>query len=165
MSNTKKTLREYNDALYEQEDRMFSIEFDNPTQRQKHETKYKFLSQESDMFFFITECQNKLKHSGIRFNNNIPPCVTIDTKDNELFNKRVQFLQEKEIDVFNPENYKMIGAKKFVMCLPKNEELGLIDPYIIIAQISFLSNKDRFLKVILNEKYTTENNWEYTVFD
>ena len=42
MSNTKKTLREYNDALYEQEDRMFSIEFDNPTQRQKHETKYKF---------------------------------------------------------------------------------------------------------------------------
>jgi hypothetical protein len=165
MSNTKKTLREYNDAIYEQEDRMFSIEFQNPDQRQKTEIKYKFLSPESDMFFFISECQNKLKHSGIRFNNGIPPCVNIETKDNDLFIKRAQFLHKKEIDVFNPDNYKMIGNKKFVLCLPKNEELGLIDPHIIIAQISFLSNKDRFLKVILNENYTTENNWEFTVFD
>jgi hypothetical protein len=168
----KKTIRDYINKLEEDEDNYYNIEFEQPTTRIEGETYFKCLSPDSEFFLFLTDCNYKLKHAGIRFTTSDAPCVNIlqrnergKSNELELFLKRVDYLQGKIINVYDPNNYKMIGNKILVLCLPSKEEIGLKDPYIQIAKVDFLSNKERFLKILLNKEYTTENNWEFTVFD
>jgi len=170
--SAKKSIRDYINKLEEDEENYFTVEFEEPKTRLEGETYFKCLSPESELFFFITDCIYKLKHAGIRFTTSDAPSVNILQKNErnksnelELFLKRVDYLEGKNINVYDPKNYKMIGNKMLVMCLPSKEEIGLKDPYIQIAKVDFLSNKERFLKVILDKQYTTENNWEFTVFD
>ena len=170
--SSKKSIRDYINKLQEDEDNYFNIEFEESKSRLEGETYFKCLSPESELFFFITDCIYKLKHAGIRFTTPDAPSVNVLQKNErnksnelEMFLKRVDYLQGKSINVYDPKNYKMIGNKILVLCLPSKEEIGLKDPYIQLAKVDFLSNKERFLKIILNKEYTTENNWEFTVFD
>jgi len=170
--SSKKSIRDYINKLEEDEDNYFNIEFEESKSRLEGETYFKCLSPESELFFFITDCIYKLKHAGIRFTTPDTPSINVLQKNErgklnelEMFLKRVDYLQGKTINVYDPKNYKMIGNKILVMCLPSKEEIGLKDPYIQLAKVDFLSNKERFLKIILNKEYTTENNWEFTVFD
>lgn len=164
MKSIKKTL----DKLQEEDDDLLMIDFKVDDVSKKNDNVYKFICPDSELFNYITDCRNKLKHSGIRMIGMLDPNIEILKKDNtklnrdEIFSKRVDFLQGKKIDVSNPDNYKMIDNKKFVMLLPSNEQLGMIDPYIPIVYINFLSSKQRFLKVILDRNYTTESAWEET---
>lgn len=169
---SKKSIREYIDKLEQQDDDIYTIEFEQPDKKIKGETRSKFISPDSELFFFISDAQYKLKHSGIRFEVRLPPHVEILTQkefsspsEKTTFLNRVSFLEGKNVNVFSPDNYKMIQNKKFVMLLPKNKELGLEEPYITIAHVNFLSNKERFLKIILNKEYDTESVWEQTIFD
>ncbi len=149
---------------------IFTLQFQNPTVKSKEETRSKFLLPESEFNFFILDCENKLKHSGIRFDNKLPPHVeilsqhelsTLSKEDaTNIFKKRVAFLEGTKIDISDSNNYKMIGGKRFVLTLPSHPEIGLKDPYLTIAYVNFLSNKERFLKIILDSNYSTENNWE-----
>ena len=164
MKSIKKTL----DKLQEEDDDLLMIDFKVDDVSKKEDNVYKFISPDSELFNYIMDCRNKLKHSGIRMLKMLDPNIEILKKDNtklnrdEIFSKRVDFLQGKKIDVSNPDNYKMIDNKKFVMILPSNEQLGMIDLYIPIVYINFLSSKQRFLKVILDKNYTTESAWEET---
>ena len=164
MKSIKKTL----DKLQEEDDDLLMIDFKVEDVSKKEDNVYKFISPDSELFNYIMDCRNKLKHSGIRMLKMLDPSIEILKKDNtelnrdEIFSKRVDFLQGKKINVSNPDNYKMIDNKKFVMILPSNEQLGMIDPYIPIVYINFLSSKQRFLKVILDKNYTTESAWEET---
>lgn len=174
---SKSSLRQYINGLNfnpqynpDANENLLTIEFQNPTIKAKQETRSKFLLPESEFNFFILDCQHKLKHSGIRFDNKLPPHVEILTPQElsslskeeltKTFNHRVAFLQGQKIDISKLENYKMIGGKRFVLSLPSNVDIGLKDPYLTIAYVNFLSNKERFLKIVLDFEYSTENNWE-----
>ena len=174
---SKSSLRQYINGLDfnpnynpDADTNIFTLEFQNPTIKSKEETRSKFLLPESEFNFFILDCENKLKHSGIRFDNKLPPHVeilsqqelsTLSKEDaTNLFKKRVAFLEGTKINISDSNNYKMIGGKRFVLTLPSNPEIGLKDPYLTIAYVNFLSNKERFLKIILDFSYSMENNWE-----
>ena len=58
------------------ENRM-KIELDSPKRRLKHETMSKFLKEQSDLYFFIKDCQDRIKHSGFRIIDKLEPCVEI----------------------------------------------------------------------------------------
>ena len=147
--SSKKSIRDYINKLEEDEDNYFNIEFEESKSRLEGETYFKCLSPESELFFFITDCIYKLKHAGIRFTTPDAPSVNVLQKNErnksnelEMFLKRVDYLQGKSINVYDPKNYKMIGNKILVLCLPSKEEIGLKDPYIQLAKVDFLSNKE-----------------------
>lgn len=144
---------------------LFKLEFAEPDKRLKEEIRYKFLKVESDLFFFVIDCQRKLKHAGFRFENKFPPFVEIlKQSDNlggiELFLKRVKLLEGVKIDISKPESYKMIGGKRLVLLLPKVNDLDMAEPHITIVHVNHLCNKERFLQIILNQEYSTETTWE-----
>ena len=131
------------------------IELDQSKRRLKHETLSKFLNDQSELYFFIKDCQDRIKHSGFRITDRLEPCVEIlnlhergKKEELELYLKRCQEIHNKEIDVFDRDNYAVIG-KKLVLMLPVVENKRL---QITIACFNTMCiNKERFLNVILSQ--------------
>ena len=99
------------------ENRM-KIELDSPKRRLKHETMSKFLKEQSDLYFFIKDCQDRIKHSGFRIIDKLEPCAEIlnlhergKADEMTLYLKRCEEINNKEIDVFDRANYAVVGNK------------------------------------------------------
>jgi hypothetical protein len=138
------------------ENRM-KIELDTPKRRLIHETLSKFLKQESDLYFFIKDCQDRIKYSGFRLTDRLEPCVEMlnlhergKPDELSLYLKRCEEINNKEIDVFDRSNYTVIG-NKLVLLLPVVENKRL---QITIATFTTRCiNKDRFLNYILDQDF------------
>ncbi len=144
------------------------IRFFNYKDRLVGETKSKQLDPESEFYMFIWEAQERLKHAGFRLNLTMPPCVQVLTqnepaKNKDLFLKRVKELHGKFVNVHDKSLYVSSG-KQFYLTLPEVD--GLVhpnSPKVVIAYLNHLApNKDRFLNIILDPKYSTFSDWEYT---
>ena len=165
---TKESIRQYiNGMKYDPDfnpdmnENLCMIKFQNPSQKSREETSSKFLLPDSELNFFIINAEYKLKHAGFRFDNKLPPHVEIGKNiDVPTFLKRVEFLEGKRVDISKPENYKVINGKRFVLLLPSCSEMGLNEPYITIAYVNHLCNKERFLKIVLDNEYDTSTSWE-----
>jgi len=160
---------------------VLKIEFDQPSRRNKDETRSKYLHQDSLLNYHIIECQEKLKHSGLRFQNSMAPHVEILSQEEkkrsdekELFLERVKSLQGLKVNVMDKNNYKVMG-KAFYLILPtvnENHE-GMKSPtepkgpYLIkICQLQHLApGVNRFTNIILDPNYSTYSEHEFTVFD
>jgi hypothetical protein len=153
---------------------ILKIEFDQPSRRNKDETRSKYLHQDSLLYFFVIDAQEKLKHSGLRFQNSMAPHIEIlsqeekkrpDEKD--LFLYRVSKLQAQSLNVMDKKNYKVIG-KAFCMMLPQVEDPdGTTRQYCIkVCQLQHLAlGVNRFTNIILDPNYSTFSDYEFTVFD
>jgi|688.fasta_scaffold1059779_1 hypothetical protein len=140
------------------------IELDQPKKRLKHETLSKFLNDQSELYFFVKDCQERIKHSGFRLTDRLEPCVEIlnlhergKKEELELYLKRCQEIHGKEIDVFDRANYAVVG-KKLVLLLPVVENKRL---QVTIASFNTMCiNKDRFLNLIINQNYNYGNDYD-----
>ena len=140
---------------------LMKIELDSHKKRLPHETLSKFLNQDSELYFFIKDSQEKIKQSGFRITDRLEPCVEIlnvnekgKQEELELYLKRCQEIHGKEIDVFDHANYAVI-SKKLVLLLPVIENKRL---QITIACFNTMCiNKNRFLNVILNQDMITND--------
>jgi len=161
-------------AQKENDNSILKIEFDQPSRRNKDETRSKYLHQESMLHFFIIDAQEKLKHSGLRFQNSMAPHIEILSQEEkkrpdekELFLYRVNKLQGQSINVMDKQNYKVIG-RAFCMILPQVEDPdGTTHQYYIkVCQLQHLAlGVNRFTNIILDPNYSTFSDYEFTVFD
>ena len=128
------------------------------------ETKSKFLDPESELFFHVWDCQQRLKQVGIRFESRLDPHVELINNGESLdvFIRRSRELHMKDIDVTDKKLYKVMG-KTLVMTLPRLEDR---DIYIKIAHFNTLApHIDRLVGIIFNPEYSPYSEWEQTVFD
>jgi hypothetical protein len=135
------------------------------------ETKSKFLDPDSDLYFHIYDCQQRIKHAGIRFESRLEPHVelisnTESKKDpgsfKEVFLARAKELHMKEVDVTDKTIYKIVG-KTLVMKLPSLSDKEIS---IKIAHFSYLPpHIDRLVSIIFDPQYSPYSDWEQTVFD
>ena len=112
----KKTIRDYINKLEEDEDNYYNIEFEQPTTRIEGETYFKCLSPDSEFFLFLTNCNYKLKHAGIRFTTSDAPCVNIlqrnergKSNELELFLKIKVYLYTTPQFLHNFHNFSTIS--------------------------------------------------------
>lgn len=141
----------------------YEIRFLCPKERLEEERKCKFLDPESDLYQFVMESQYRIKHSGLRISNKMPPCIQVigqneSVKDTELFLKRVKELEGTYVDIKNPMNYRSSG-RQFEIVLPSTTSMK--SPVIIIGVLNHLApRKERFLNVMLNDNYSTDASWD-----
>jgi hypothetical protein len=145
----------------------FKIEFDAPTKKTKYETVSKFLNDETELYFFIKDCQEKIKHSGVRIIDKLEPCIRI-LKQNEnkldksqqdtLFITRIKRLQNLEIDMADKNNYETINNQLVYNINLENEKYS-----IVLFQLTHKAlNKNKYLNIILNPEYSTYTEHEFT---
>ena len=130
----------------------------------KGETKSKFLDPESELFFHIFDCQERLKHNGIRFESRLEPHVELisNTEGKEVFLNRAKELHMMEVDTTDKTIYKIVG-KTLVMKLPSLSDKEIS---IKIAHFSYLPpHIDRLVSIIFDPQYSPYSDWEQTVFD
>jgi hypothetical protein len=135
-----------------------------PKKKLKGETKSKFLDPESELFFHIWDCQQRLKQAGIRFESRLDPHVELINNGESLdvFIRRSKELHMKDVDATDKKLYKVMG-KTLVMSLPRLEDR---DVYIKIAHFNTLPpHIDRLVGIIFNPEYSPYSEWEQTVFD
>ncbi len=135
-----------------------------PKKKLKGETKSKFLDPESELFFHIWDCQQRLKQAGIRFESRLDPHVELINNGESLdvFLRRSKELHMKDIDVTDKKLYKVMG-KTLVMSLFRIEDREM---YIKIAHFNTLPpHIDRLTTIIFNPEYSPYSEWEQTIFD
>lgn len=135
-----------------------------PKKKLQGETKSKFLDPDSDLYYHIYDCQQRLKHAGIRFESRLEPHVELvsNTDSKETFLSRAKELHNMEVDVTNKDIYKVV-SKTLVMNLPKLKDKEVC---IKIAHFSYLPpHIDRLRTIIFDPQYSPYSEWEQTVFD
>ena len=135
-----------------------------PKKKLKGETKSKFLDPESELFFHIWDCQQRLKQAGVRFESRLDPHVELINNGESLdvFIRRSKELHLKDVDATDKKLYKVMG-KTLVMSLPRLEDR---DIFIKIAHFNTLPpHIDRLTSIIFNTDYSPYSEWEQTVFD
>jgi hypothetical protein len=128
------------------------------------ETKSKFLDPDSDLYFHIYDCQQRIKHAGIRFESRLEPHVELisNTEGKEVFLARAKELHMMEVDTTDKSIYKIVG-KTLVMKLPSLSDREIS---IKIAHFSYLPpHIDRLVSIIFDPQYSAYSDWEQTVFD
>ena len=128
------------------------------------ETKSKFLDPDSDLYFHIYDCQQRIKNAGIRFESRLEPHVELisNTESKEVFLSRAKELHMKELDVTDKTIYKIVG-KTLVMKLPSLSDREIS---IKIAHFSYLPpHIDRLVSIMFDPQYSPYSDWEQTVFD
>jgi hypothetical protein len=157
-------------------DDKFILKFDQPKKRTKFETISKFIHEDSLVYFFIKDAQEKLKHSGIRLTDRMEPCIQILSQEEKkldnnlnLFLKRVEALQGQELLLDNRDSYKTKGRQLVftfnTRSQPTIEEIidNKIEYQIVICTLPHLAlNKDKYLNIILNKNYSTWTDHEDT---
>ncbi len=151
------------------------IEFELPLKRNKTsgETVSKFLNPDSELYFFIKDSQDKIKHSGVRITDKLEPCIRILTSvENKglnattLFNSRVKCLQHLELDMFDRSKYETINNQLVynIYYIDKEDTECASKKYsIVIFQLTHKAlNKDKYLNIILNPNYSTYTEHEFT---
>ena len=155
---------------------LISIEFELPLKRNKMsgETVSKFLNPESELYFFIKDSQDKIKHSGVRITDKLEPCIRILTSvENKgsnattLFNSRVKCLQHLELDMFDRSKYETINNQLVYNIYYVDKEDTSDNSFkkysIVIFQLTHKAlNKDKYLNIILNPNYSTYTEHEFT---
>jgi len=134
-----------------------------PKKRLKGETKSKFLEQ-NELYMHIVDCQQRIKHAGIRFESRLEPHVELISNNESLdvFLRRAKELHGMSVDVTDKSKYKVMG-KTLVLELPPLSDKSV---YIKIAHFSYLPpHIDRLVGIIMDPNYTPFNDWEQTVFD
>ncbi len=135
-----------------------------PKKKLQGETKSKFLDPNSELYYHIYDCQQRLKHAGIRFESRLEPHVELisNTESKEVFLTRSKELHNMEVDVTNKDLYKVMG-KTLVMTLPRLTDKEVC---IKIAHFSYIPpNIIRLTTVIFDPQYSPYSDWEQTVFD
>jgi hypothetical protein len=135
-----------------------------PKKRLKGETKSKFLDPESDLFFHIWDCQQRLKQAGVRFESRLDPHVELisNSESLDVFLRRSKELHMMDIDVTDKKLYKVMG-KTLVMTLPSLSDKEVC---IKIAHFNTLPpHIDRLTTIIFNPDFSPYSEWEQTVFD
>lgn len=142
-----------------------------PKKKLQGETKSKFLDPNSELYYHVYDCQQRLKHAGIRFESRLEPHVELisNTDSKETFLSRAKELHNMEVDVTNKDIYKVVG-KTLVMNLPKltdpNDPRSFKEICIKIAHFSYLPpHINRLTTVIFDPQYSPYSEWEQTVFD
>ena len=157
-------------------DDKYILKFDEPKKRTKFETMSKFIHEDSLVYFFIKDAQEKLKHSGIRLTDKMEPCIQILTPEEKklennlnLFLKRVNSLQGQELLLDNRDSFKTKGRQLvFTFNTRSQPEIdGVIDKrieyQIVICNLPHIAlNKDKYLNIILNKNYSTWTDHEDT---
>ena len=66
-----------------------------PKKKLQGETKSKFLDPNSELYYHIYDCQQRLKHAGIRFESRLEPHVELisNTESKEVFLSQPSFLE------------------------------------------------------------------------
>jgi hypothetical protein len=116
------------------------------------------------LYFHIYDCQQRIKHAGIRFESRLEPHVELisNTESKEVFLTRAKELHMKELDVTDKTIYKIVG-KTLVMKLPSLSDKEIS---IKIAHFSYLPpHIDRLVSVMFDPQYSPYSDWEQTVFD
>jgi hypothetical protein len=135
-----------------------------PKKKLQGETKSKFLDPNSDLYFHVYDCQQRLKHAGIRFESRLEPHVELisNTESKEVFLSRAKELHNMEVDTTDKNIYKVMG-KTLVMTLPRLTDKEVC---IKIAHFNTLPpHIDRLRTIIFDPQYSPYSEWEQTVFD
>ncbi len=135
-----------------------------PKKKLQGETKSKFLDPDSDLYFHIYDCQQRIKHAGIRFESRLEPHVELisNSEGKEVFLRRAKELHMMEVDTTDKTIYKIVG-KTLVMNLPSLSDREIS---IKIAHFSYLPpHIDRLVSIIFDPQYSPYSDWEQTVFD
>lgn len=163
-------------------DDKFILKFDQPKKRTKFETISKFIHEDSLVYFFIKDAQEKLKHSGIRLTDRMEPCIQILSQEEKkldnnlnLFLKRVEALQGQELLLDNRDSYKTKGRQLVFTFNTRSQPTirdvsgieekvdNKIEYQIVICTLPHLAlNKDKYLNIILNKNYSTWTDHEDT---
>ena len=157
-------------------DDKFILKFDQPKKRTKFETLSKFIHEDSLVYFFIKDAQEKLKHSGIRLTDKMEPCIQILSQEEKksddnlnLFLKRVEALQGQELLLDNRDSYKTKN-RQLVFTFNTRSQPTInevvdkkIEYQIVICTLPHMAlNKDKYLNIILNKNYSTWTDHEDT---
>jgi len=157
-------------------DDKFILKFDQPKKRTKFETLSKFIHEDSLVYFFIKDAQEKLKHSGIRLTDRMEPCIQIISQDEKksdgnlnLFLKRVEALQGQELLLDNRDSYKTKN-RQLVFTFNTRSQPTInevvdkkIEYQIVVCTLPHMAlNKDKYLNIILNKNYSTWTDHEDT---
>ncbi len=143
----------------------FPLIFKEPSKRMPYETKSKFLEEDSDLYFFIRDAQDRLKYNGIRLTDKMDICVRI-LDDNEysnsnkassfeLFKKRVKSLNKTNIYYEDIQLYRVCG-KQLHLVIPGEFEGRTY--HIVIATLNTLAPRvSKFYNIIFNKEYDPSN--------
>jgi len=157
-------------------DDKFILKFDQPKKRTKFETLSKFIHEDSLVYFFIKDAQEKLKHSGIRLTDRMEPCIQILSQEEKksdgnlnLFLKRVEALQGQELILDNRDSYKTKN-RQLVFTFNTRSQPTInevvdkkIEYQIVVCTLPHTAlNKDKYLNIILNKNYSTWTDHEDT---
>ena len=141
------------------------IIFKEPSKRFPYETKSKFLEEESDLYFFIKDMQDRLRYNGLRLTDNMDPCIRI-LDDNEysnsnkpasfeLFKKRVKSINKTSINVEDRSLYRVVG-KQLHLTLP--QEIDGRKYYIVMATLTTIApNIGKFLNIMFDKAIDPSN--------
>jgi hypothetical protein len=139
----------------------FPLIFKEPSKRMPYETKSKFLEEDSDLYFFIRDAQDRLKYNGIRLTDKMDICVRI-LDDNEysnsnksasfeLFKKRVKSLNKTNIYYEDIQLYRVCG-KQLHLIIPGEFEGRTY--HIVIGTFNTLAPRvSKFYNIIFNKTY------------
>ena len=143
----------------------FPLIFKEPSKRMPYETKSKFLEEDSDLYFFIRDAQDRLKYNGIRLTDKMDICVRI-LDDNEysnsnksasfeLFKKRVKSLNKTNIYYEDIQLYRVCG-KQLHLIIPGEFEGRTY--HIVIGTFNTLAPRvSKFYNIIFNKTYDPSN--------
>lgn len=112
--------------------RIIRINYLNPTIRNYGERKSKLLNPDSELFHHIKNIKNALNTAGFIHSDRMELHSEVLNNDNEnlqTFLNRVQSLEGREIDIYNPDNYAIVGRAVVLL-------LGVLDGYNNPAKIT-----------------------------
>jgi hypothetical protein len=142
----------------------YKIEFDQPKRRLPHETRSKFLLPSSELYFFIKDCQDRIKYKGWRITDRLEPCIEIlavneTAKKNELdvYLRRVAQLESTSICVNDRSKWVVANKRLYYV-------IGEVEKKVMQIQVAAfqtaLINKERFLNIIFDENFNYGGDWD-----
>ena len=147
----------------------YQLIFSEPSKRLAYETKSKFLDEESDLYFFIKDMQDRLRYNGMRLTDKMEPCVRIledkefsnseKSASFELFKRRVKSIHKTRVTIEDRSLYCVVG-KQLHLNIPGEFEGKKYN--IVIATLSTIApNIGKFLNIMF-EKIIDPSNYEDT---
>lgn len=142
----------------------YKIEFDQPKRRLPHETRSKFLLASTELYFFVKDCQHRIKYCGWRITDKLEPCVEIlsvgeTAKKNELdvYLRRVAQLEGQTLNV--NDRSKWIVANKRLYLVIGEVEKKIMQIQVAAFQTALI-NKERFLNIIFDDNFNYGGDWD-----
>ena len=135
----------------------YEVLFDTPKKRLPFETRSKFLRSDSDLYFFVKDCQDRIKYSGWRITDKLEPCVEIlsigdkgKAKELDTFLRRVLTLEGLRINITDRSLWSVKNKKIYLKIAEiDNKEYSIQ----IAAFTTACINLERFLNIIFKQDF------------